>query len=79
MKNVKFEINAKSEGSSKTVISARNFKMAVAEPPAAGGDDLGANPSEYMFAAIEERCPVRDNLMNETPISVKVKNKGDTQ
>ena len=146
MKLVKFKINAVSESPTRTVVSARDFKMVIDEPQNLGGDDTGANPVEYLLGAlsgclnvvghmvakemgfdfhgmqidiegglnpakfmglssdertgyqyinvkirpntnveeevlakwvkaVEERCPVSDNIGNATPISIDLSNK----
>lgn len=140
---VKFNVNAKSENPTKTVVETRGFKMIVDEPANLGGTDYGANPVEYVLAAlsgclnvvghlvakelgftlrglniniegdldpakftgaktneragykairvnlkpdtdadeatlktwlevVEQRCPVSDNLMNPTPVTISV-------
>jgi len=50
--DVKFSITAKSESPSRVVVKARNFTMYVDEPPQLGGEDKGANPVEYLLAAL---------------------------
>ncbi|MCS7174811.1 OsmC family protein [Pseudothermotoga sp.] len=50
--DVKFSVSAKSETPSRVVVKARNFTMYVDEPPQLGGDDKGANPVEYLLAAL---------------------------
>ena len=49
---VKFSVNAKSENPTKTVVETRGFKMIVDEPANLGGTDHGANPVEYVLAAL---------------------------
>lgn len=48
----KFEIKAKKENSTKTIIQARNFNFIVDEPKNLGGTDEGPNPVEYIIAAL---------------------------
>lgn len=50
--DVKFSISAKSETPSRVAVRARNFTMYVDEPPQLGGEDKGANPVEYLLAAL---------------------------
>jgi len=52
MSDLKFRIKAKSENPTKTVVKARGFEIIVDEPKALGGDDAGANPVEYVLAAL---------------------------
>lgn len=51
MPTMKFDIKAHSENPTKTVVTARNFKIIVDEPKNLGGTDDGANPVEYLLAA----------------------------
>lgn len=50
--DVKFSISAKSETPSRVAVKARSFTMYVDEPPQLGGEDKGANPVEYLLAAL---------------------------
>lgn len=50
--DLKFSISATSETPTRTQVKARNFTMYVDEPPQLGGEDKGANPVEYMLAAL---------------------------
>lgn len=52
MSDLKFRIKAKSENATKTVVKARGFEIIVDEPRELGGDDAGANPVEYVLAAL---------------------------
>ncbi len=52
MANLKFSSHAKSESSTKTVIETRGFKIIVDEPENLGGTNGGANPVEYVLAAL---------------------------
>ncbi|PWM45085.1 MAG: osmotically inducible protein C [Clostridiales bacterium] len=52
MSTVKFSVSAKSENSTKTVVTARDFKMIIDEPANLGGTDEGANPAEFILAAL---------------------------
>ncbi|HOI34356.1 MAG TPA: OsmC family protein [Mesotoga infera] len=143
MPDANFRVRAISESPARVSVKARSFNMIVDEPPNLGGEDRGANPVEYVLAAlagclnvvghivagemgfsikrleidvsgplnaarlmgksqddragfkeikatmkvdsdadeetlerwvkvVEDRCPVSDNLSNETPLSVKV-------
>lgn len=50
--DIKFSVNAKSETETRVAVKARNFTMYVDEPPQLGGQDKGANPVEYVLAAL---------------------------
>ena len=52
MKLMEFNISAKSESRTKTVVTARNFEMIIDEPEILGGEDHGANPVEYLLGAL---------------------------
>lgn len=52
MADIKFRVKAHSENPTKTVITARGFKIIVDESKDFGGTDGGANPVEYMLAAL---------------------------
>lgn len=49
------DLNFKIEGEAKTAArfqaNARQFSLVIDEPPALGGEDLGANPVEYLLAS----------------------------
>ena len=49
------DLNFKIEGEAKTAArfqaNARQFSLVIDEPPTLGGDDLGANPVEYLLAS----------------------------
>jgi uncharacterized OsmC-like protein len=48
----KFSISATSETPTRVQVKARSFTMYVDEPPQLGGEDKGANPVEYLLAAL---------------------------
>ncbi|HEY8541469.1 MAG TPA: OsmC family protein [Pseudothermotoga sp.] len=50
--DVKFSVAAKAETETRVMVKARNFTMYVDEPPQLGGEDKGANPVEYVLAAL---------------------------
>ena len=52
MPNIKFSVNAKSENPTKTVVETRGFRIIVDEPQNLGGTNDGANPVEYVLAAL---------------------------
>jgi len=52
MSILKFSVKAKSENSTKTVVEARGFKITIDEPENLGGTNGGANPVEYLLAAL---------------------------
>jgi uncharacterized OsmC-like protein len=47
-----FSISATSETPTRVQVKARSFTMYVDEPPQLGGEDKGANPVEYLLAAL---------------------------
>lgn len=49
---LKFAAKAQSENPTKTVVEARGFKMVIDEPENLGGTNDGANPVEYVLAAL---------------------------
>lgn len=50
--DLKFSVTAKSESETRVAVKARNFTIYVDEPPQLGGEDKGANPVEYLLAAL---------------------------
>lgn len=52
MATIKFNVKARSENPTKTVVEARDFKIIVDEPQNLGGTDAGPNPVEYVLAAL---------------------------
>jgi uncharacterized OsmC-like protein len=50
--DLKFSISATSETPTRVQVKARSFTMYVDEPPQLGGEDKGANPVEYLLAAL---------------------------
>ena len=52
MADLEFKVKARSESAARTVVSARGFTLVVDEPPELGGTDHGANPVEYVLAAL---------------------------
>ena len=52
MASIKFIAHAENENTTKTIVTARNFKMIVDEPENLGGTNKGANPVEYLLAAL---------------------------
>ncbi len=49
---LKFSVKAKSENPTKTVVEARDFTITIDEPQNLGGTNHGANPVEYVLAAL---------------------------
>lgn len=47
-----FKITSESENPTKTIVKARNFQMSIDEPESLGGTDEGANPVEFLLAAL---------------------------
>ena len=52
MSDLKFGVKARSENPTKTVVEARGFTMIIDEPKSLGGTNEGANPVEYLVAAL---------------------------
>jgi len=52
MPDANFRVRAVSESPARVAVRARNFTMIVDEPPNLGGEDKGANPVEYVLAAL---------------------------
>ncbi|WP_041077245.1 OsmC family protein [Thermotoga caldifontis] len=50
--DLKFSVSAVSETPTRVQVKTRNFTMYVDEPPQLGGEDKGANPVEYLLAAL---------------------------
>ena len=51
MENLNVKIQGTSETGARFVAGARQFSIVIDEPPSLGGDDLGANPVEYLLAS----------------------------
>jgi uncharacterized OsmC-like protein len=52
MPDMKFGVAAESQNKTKTVVRARGFTLTIDEPESLGGADAGANPVEYLLAAL---------------------------
>lgn len=52
MADTRVRVRAKSENKTKTVVQAKTFSMSIDEPVALGGTNEGANPLEYLLAAL---------------------------
>ncbi|UMB59520.1 OsmC family protein [Lutibacter sp. A80] len=52
MEDLKFRVVAQSENPTKTVVKARGFEIVIDEPESLGGTNEGANPVEYILAAL---------------------------
>lgn len=52
MPMMKFGVHAESKHHAQVEVTARNLKMIVDEPPNLGGTNEGANPVEYVLAAL---------------------------
>ena len=52
MADISFSVKAHSENPTKTVVKARSFQMIIDEPADLGGTNDGANPVEYLLAAL---------------------------
>lgn len=51
MSDLTFKIQGESQTAARFAADARQFNLVIDEPPALGGDDLGANPVEYLLAS----------------------------
>lgn len=51
MADLNFKVNGSAETATRLNVVARDFSIVVDEPPALGGEDLGANPVEYLLAS----------------------------
>jgi uncharacterized OsmC-like protein len=75
-----FRVKAHSENPTKTVVKARSFQMIIDEPAELGGTNEGANPVEYLLAALSGclnvMCHVVAKEMNFTLRSVELKLSG---
>lgn len=51
MSDLVFSVEGKAESQTRITAKARQFSIVVDEPPTLGGQDLGANPVEYLLAS----------------------------
>ncbi len=51
MSDLKISIEGKAQSAARFSANARQFNIVVDEPPQLGGEDLGANPVEYLLAS----------------------------
>ena len=51
MSDLTFIIEGKSQTAARLEAKARQFSIVIDEPPVLGGDDLGANPVEYLLSS----------------------------
>ena len=51
MTDLNFKIQGEAQTAARLVARARQFNIVIDEPPTLGGDDLGANPVEYLLAS----------------------------
>ncbi len=51
MSDLVFKVEGKAQSAARLEAKARQFSIVIDEPPALGGDDLGANPVEYLLAS----------------------------
>lgn len=81
MPNLKFSAQAHSESSTKTIVQSRSFKMIIDEPENLGGTDDGANPVEYVLAALAGCLNVVGHLvakeMEITFRGIEIETEGD--
>ena len=52
MSDLEFKVTGRSESPARIRVDARQFQLVVDEPPALGGSDVGANPVEFVLAAL---------------------------
>lgn len=52
MADLEFRVYGRSESPARVRVAARNFELVVDEPPALGGEDLGANPVEFILTGL---------------------------
>jgi uncharacterized OsmC-like protein len=52
MADLEFKVHGRSESPARIRVAARNFQLVVDEPPQLGGTDEGANPVEFVLAAL---------------------------
>ncbi len=67
-----FSVVAHSESATKTIVKARNFSMIIDEPAELGGTDEGANPVEYVLAALSGCLNVMCHLVAQE-MSIRLK------
>ena len=51
MADLNFKIEGEAQTAARFSANTRQFSLVIDEPPALGGDDLGANPVEYLLAS----------------------------
>lgn len=51
MADLLFKIDGEAQTAARFQANARQFSLVIDEPPALGGDDLGANPVEFLLAS----------------------------
>lgn len=51
MSDLTFKIEGKAQSAARLEAKARQFSIVIDEPPALGGNDLGANPVEYLLSS----------------------------
>jgi len=72
MSTLKFSVQSQSINSTQTQANARNFQMTIDEPASLGGTDAGANPVEYLLAALSGCLNVVGHLIaKEMGISMR--------
>ncbi len=63
MPNATFKVTAQSENPTKTKVKARNFELIIDEPANLGGTNEGANPVEFVTAALAGCLNVAGNMI----------------
>jgi uncharacterized OsmC-like protein len=51
MSDLKISIEGEAQSAARFSANARQFNIVIDEPPQLGGEDLGANPVEYLLAS----------------------------
>ena len=76
MQDATVRVKARSENPTKTIVKARRFEMIIDEPEDLGGTNAGANPVEFVLAALSGCLNVMCHLiakeMNFTLRSVEM-------
>lgn len=72
MSDITFRVDANCDSHSKTTVKTRSFTMTIDEPENMGGTDQGANPVEYVLAALSGCLNVVGHLIaQEMDIAIK--------
>ncbi|MCF6356329.1 MAG: OsmC family protein [Draconibacterium sp.] len=81
MSDLKFKVEGKAQTGARFVADARQFSIVIDEPPTLGGNDLGANPVEYLLASyagcinVVAHLTAKELGINVEKLSIKVDGK----